>query len=214
MEACWFTPTEYNSMIKGIFKTLDLMKLSLSSLSSSSSHTSTTPTATNLFINSNSLSLSLYCMRGLENLFSGGDDQRDHQHQQQLGCLKKSIEIRRQNAIFAVLDEVDYQYERSSLIYDTIKIRDISMNYTRISKDIAHYMGRIDASSNNDARSDDVVVALSSVTDNDGNSTSNTKTKATTKISRSSSMMVTASSSPYYHDNNNFKNLIIRSKAA
>lgn len=156
IEACWFTSTEYNSIQKTIFMTLEMNRL----LSSSSS-----TTHNNLFSNSNSVSSSAssslsYCMmRGLENL--SGDAREREQHQ----GLKESTRIRRRNAAVAVLDEQDRQYiqqydesireqggEGSTLssssfifVFDDIKIRNVSRKYTRISEDIAYSMGRIDA---------------------------------------------------------------------
>jgi hypothetical protein len=107
IESCWYTSHEYNTIQKGLFMTLDFMKL-LSP--SSSSPTSTT----NLFYSNSSnnnknndvssslmssMSMSSYCMRGLEDLSSSG--------------TKKSSLILRQNAIVAVLDEQDRQVENA-----------------------------------------------------------------------------------------------------
>jgi hypothetical protein len=107
IESCWFSSHEYNTIKKGLFMTLDFMKLLPPP--SSSSRTTTT----NLFCNNNNNNnnnkskindtSSSYCMRGLEDLSSslegGGEG------------TKKSTLILRQNAIVAVLDEQDRQVE-------------------------------------------------------------------------------------------------------
>jgi len=148
IEACWITPKTYKSIQTGILMTLDLMKLSSSSSSSQSLSSQLPTSSTSLF----------YCMRGLENLLSGKDQQQyqyDHDQQQLIGSLKESINMLRQNLMAAVLDEVDSQYyqyyatesnKASAVIhYDATKIRDISMKYTGISKENAYFMGRSDA---------------------------------------------------------------------
>ena len=87
IESCWLTPTEYDSIQKRIFMTLDLMKL----LSPTSSTTNIN-LFSNSYSNSNSktsspslLSLSSlsssHCTRGLEKISSS--------------CLKESTRIRR-----------------------------------------------------------------------------------------------------------------------
>jgi len=132
IEACWYTPAEYNNIIEGLYLTLDLMKISLAPyncLFSSSSKCKDDK--------SSSLS-SLYCSRGLENLSIEGG-------------LKHSTRIRRQNAIWSVLDEQNVQYEEAilqqqrTLIYDVDKIGNAYRYHTRTSEKKARSMGRIDA---------------------------------------------------------------------
>jgi len=145
IEACWYTPMEYSSIQERMFMTLDLMKLSSSSPTTTTSTTTTTTTTTTP------------CIRGLENYVSSSSSEKHK------SCLKKSTRVRRRNALWAVLNEQDRQWyemvssvssnsnhdkkgKQASIRYDDIKIKDVYKKYTRISEDIAHSMGRIDAS--------------------------------------------------------------------
>jgi len=96
-EACWVTPAEKKSTRKRICTALQQMKLSSCNLPNNKNN--------DIEINSNPLSCSSslfsssYCMRGLENYI-----------------WSESIKLRRQNAVFAVLDEQYRQYENAKLI--------------------------------------------------------------------------------------------------
>jgi hypothetical protein len=144
-EECWFTQTEYDSIKKKIFMTLDLMEFMTNSDSNSNK-------SNNIF---DDYCNNAYCTRGLENLSF------------KEGGLKQSTLIRRRNAIWAVLDEQDIQYVRAyqdhqqsyhqnyafkmissksnTNYYDNDKIRDVYRNQTRSSENIAYSMGRIDS---------------------------------------------------------------------
>ena len=133
IEACWYTPAEYNNIIEGMYLTLDLMKISLAPYNCLFSNSSSSSKCKD--DKSSSLS-SLYCSRGLENLSIEGG-------------LKHSTRIRRQNAIWSVLDEQNVQYEEAilqrTLIYDVVKISNAYRYHTRIPEKKARSMGRIDA---------------------------------------------------------------------
>jgi hypothetical protein len=144
-EVCWFTQTEYDSIKKKMFMTLDLMEFMTNSSDSNSNRSNMFDDYCN---NAN-------CTRGLENLSS------------KEGGMKQSTLIRRRNAIWAVLDEQDLQYDRAyrdhqesyhrnyafkmissksnTNYYDNDKIRDLYRNQTRSSESIAYSMGRIDS---------------------------------------------------------------------
>jgi hypothetical protein len=136
IEACWYTSIEYHNIRKGLYSTLNLMKISPyntlfsgGSIGNSSSNDKED--------NKSSLS-ALYCTRGLENLSVQGG-------------LKHSTKIRRQNAILSVLDEQYIQYEEAvlsqqrSLMYDVRKIGNVYKYHTQTSEINARVKGRIDA---------------------------------------------------------------------
>ena len=66
------------------------------------------------------------------------------------GSMKATVQRRRQNAVWAVLDEQDLQLDRAEqlqhtyLIYDDSAIREVYKNQTRVSADTAYSMGRLD----------------------------------------------------------------------
>jgi hypothetical protein len=141
IEACWYTPVEYNNILKGLYLTLDLMKISLSpydTLFSGSFDNSSSTTSSNDKEDKTSSLSSLYCSRGLENLSIEGG-------------LKYSTRTRRQNAIWSVLDEQYKQYQEAilqqqrTMIYDVVKIGNIYKCHTQTSQMNARAMGRIDA---------------------------------------------------------------------
>jgi hypothetical protein len=153
--ACWYSPAEYNNITQAMFLTVDLITKispssandcsSISSISSNSSKSSNISNSSNSS-NSNSSISSLYCSRGLENV-SIEDG------------LKYSTRLRRQNAIWSVIDEQNkqcqdailqqqqqqQQQQQRTLMYDVVKIRNIYRYHTRSSEENAYSMGRIDA---------------------------------------------------------------------
>ena len=67
------------------------------------------------------------------------------------GTMKATVQRRRQNAIWAVLDEQDLQLDRAEqlqhtyLIYNDSAIREVYKNQIRASADTSYSMGRLDA---------------------------------------------------------------------
>ena len=128
IEACWYTSIEYSNIRKGLYSTLNLMKISLSPYNTlfSGGSIGNSSSSNDKEDNKSSLS-SLYCTRGLENLSVQGG-------------LKHSTKIRRQNAIWSVLDEQYIQYEKAilsqqrSLMYDVEKIRNVYKYHTQTSE--------------------------------------------------------------------------------
>lgn len=139
IEACWYTSIEYSNIRKGLYSTLNLMKISLSPYNTlfSGGSNSSSSSSNDKEDNKSSLS-SLYCTRGLENLSVESG-------------LKHSTKNRRQNAIWSVLDEQYIQYEEAvlsqqrSLMYDVEKIRNVYKYHTQTSEMNARVKGRIDA---------------------------------------------------------------------
>ena len=174
IEACWYTPAEYNNIIEGMYLTLDLMKISLAPYNCLFSNSSSSKCKDD---KSSSLS-SLYCSRGLENLSIEGG-------------LKHSTRIRRQNAIWSVLDEQNVQYEEAilqrTLIYDVVKISNAYRYHTRIPEKKARSMGRIDAADQESlsASSSALLIEL------DNSMNGNCEDDGTSSVSSSSSLETT-----------------------
>ena len=175
IEACWYTPAEYNNIIEGMYLTLDLMKISLAPYNCLFSNSSSSSKCKD--DKSSSLS-SLYCSRGLENLSIEGG-------------LKHSTRIRRQNAIWSVLDEQNVQYEEAilqrTLIYDVVKISNAYRYHTRIPEKKARSMGRIDAADQESlsASSSALLIEL------DNSMNGNCEDDGTSSVSSSSSLETT-----------------------
>ena len=138
IEACWYTSIEYSNIRKGLYSTLNLMKISLSPENTLFSGGSIGNSSSNDKEDNKSSLSSLYCTRGLENLSVQGG-------------LKHSTKIRRQNTIWSVLDEQYIQYEEAvlsqqrSLMYDVRKIGNVYKYHTQTSEINARVRGRIDA---------------------------------------------------------------------
>ena len=135
INSCWYSRKEDMNIQNGLFMTLDLMKLS-----NNSSSGNTNSNNNNSNYNSND---TLLCTRGLEDLSS---DKKG---------LKLSTQMRRLNALMAVLKEQDVQYQydndegitdiNTMMIYDDVKIRDVYRNHSRVSENIAYSIGLIDS---------------------------------------------------------------------
>ena len=67
------------------------------------------------------------------------------------GSMKAAVRTRRQNVVWAVLDEQDLQLDRAEqlqhtyLMNDDSAIREIYKNQIRVSTDTSYSMGRLDA---------------------------------------------------------------------
>jgi hypothetical protein len=106
IEASWFTPTEYDNIQKRLFMILDFMQLitdSDNSFTKNKNHrTISSPTSSSFTPPPVSPLMSSYCTRGLEDICPNYG-------------MNHSTRIRRQNAVYAVLDEQDRQIEKAVL---------------------------------------------------------------------------------------------------